>query len=347
MNNWKAEFWELKEYTKRREDVIVTRESLAVPEEKREEFYGLVERSQRAIACQVLGDLEARGRHLAGQCVKRRNQLIEGTNLKEFRLAATLESFMADPGAAMAKPAFGIILDGLQKNMSPEEMEELAGRQVVPFCKDLLRSAYEAWLYYGVVKALKPVRYYDVWSPDTVETQTVETDSVKVGFQVTSPERRMPETVFVTEDNRVFAIKSEVAEELDFYGVRPARCCDFSSGGNTVDQLAHRVLLIYGLKSADKAPLLANREKLYVLPSDLMCEFLLPEEMERARSAAQFIARIRTVRSRRPVQVLTYDGRGEFPPELMGDPMMPPIEKKEIGEDERKLKEVARLLTQD
>lgn len=114
-----------------------------------------------------------------------------------------------------------------------------------------------------------------------------------------------------------------------------------------MDQLAHRALLIYGLKSPDKVPLLANREKLYVLPSDLMCEFLLPEEMERPRPATQFITRIRTVRSRRPVQVLTCDGKGEFPSELMGDPMVPPIERREIGKDEGKLEDIARLLTQD
>ena len=72
MKDWKAEFWELKEYIKKREDLVVTEQSLAVPEGRREEFYGLVERSQKAMACQVLKDLEGQGRHLAGQCVRRR-----------------------------------------------------------------------------------------------------------------------------------------------------------------------------------------------------------------------------------------------------------------------------------
>ena len=343
----KAGFWGLKEYVDNSGDIIITSQSLAVPEERREGFYRLVENAQKGIARHVLGDLADKGERLAERCARRQEQLIEGTDLKGFHLPRTLESFMADPMLTMAKPAFGIILEGLQKELSFKEMEEQAARQVVPFCKDLLRAAYEAWLYYGVVKALRPVRYYGIWSPDTVELQVMETDTVNVGSQVTSPERRMPETDFVTEDDQVFARKSEVAEELDFYGVRPARCCDFSSGGNTVDQIAHRVLLIYRLRAVDQVPLLADRERLYVLPSDLMCEFLLPEEMEHPRAVAQFVSRIKTVRSRRPVQVLTADARGELPAGLMEDPMMPPIERRAIGGDEQKLEAVARRLEKE
>lgn len=343
-NDWKSAFGKLKAYTESCGDIVLTRQSLAVPERRREGFYGLLEETQKALGVELMGDEFRRGRELAGMCGQMRKRLITGTNLKEFRLASALENFMEDPEMTMAKPAFEIVLDGLQQGLSTEEMESRAGRQLVSFCRDLFRNAYEAWLYYGIVAALEPVRFYSVYSPDTVEVRAVDTESVTVGDQITSPERRMPEAVFVTEDNRIFAMKSEVARELDYYGIKITRRRDFSAGGNTVDQIAHRVLLLYRLESLERIPLLANRDKLYLLPNDLMCEFLLPEEMEQPYPVSLFVERIGTVRSRRPVQVLTWDERGAFPDGMEEDKTVAPVERRIIGQDEGKLREIAELL---
>ena len=126
----KAGFWGLKEYVDNSGDIIITSQSLAVPEERREGFYRLVENAQKGIARHVLGDLADKGERLAERCARRQEQLIEGTDLKGFHLPRTLESFMADPMLTMAKPAFGIILEGLQKELSFKEMEEQAGKVV-------------------------------------------------------------------------------------------------------------------------------------------------------------------------------------------------------------------------
>lgn len=322
----------------------MTRQSLTIPEKRREPFYSLVAEIQKDLAAGCLGDEFSQGKKLAKMCASMKERLIKGTNLKEFRLASALENFIRDPEMTMAKPAFGIILDGLQQGLSPEEIESRCVHQIIPFCRDLFRNGYEAWLYYGVVASLAPVHFYSVYSPDTVELQAVDTKSVTVGDQITSPERRMPEAVFVTEDNRIFAMKSEAARELDYYGIGVTRRRDFSAGGNTADQIAHRVLLLYRLESLEKIPLLADRDRLYLLPSDLMCEFLMPEEMERPHPLSLFVDRIGTVRSRRPVQVLTWDEKGQFPDGMTEDRAVAPIERRIIGQDDRKLKEIAELL---
>ncbi len=345
--DWQADFIRLKHFTETCGDIRVTGQSLSVPGGRKAEFYRLTEQARKALGMQVLGEYGRMGKQLVRKFSGMRQQMLAGTNLKEFCLADAVENLLEDPEAAMAKQAFGIVLDGLQQGLSPKDMEESARRQVVPYCKDLLRNLYEAWLYYGIVAAMKPVRFYGVCSPDTVSMEAVDTDRIAAGFQTASPERRMPEAVFVTEDGRVFAMKSEAAEELDCYGERPGRCRDLSAGGNTVDQIAHRVLLLYRIDSAEHVPLLANREKLHILPSDLMCEFLLPEEMERPLSAAGFEKRIRTVRSRRPVQVLTWDENGAFPDGFLKDsPGVPPVfvERRIVGTDEGKLMEIAGIL---
>ncbi len=345
---WQACFFRLKQFTETYEAIKVTRQSLFVPEESKAEFYRLAEETQKALGMQVLGKYEEVGKKLVHKFRNTRQQIIAGSNLKEFRLASAVENLVEDPELAMAKPAFGIILDGLQQGLSQEDMEEQARRQVIPFCKDLLRNLYEAWLYYGIVEALRPVKFYGVYSPDTIDMQAVETEKIVAGFQAASPERRMPEAIFITEDGFIFAMKSEVAEELDSYGERPGRCRDLSAGGNTVDQIAHRVLLLYRMESVEKVPLLANREKRYILPNDMMCEFLLPEEMERPLSAAIFEKRIRTIRSRRPVQILTWDEKGTFPAGFLQDsPMAPQILTKRtiVGMDEGKLREICQTIS--
>ena len=281
---------------------------------------------------------------IAGQCAYVRESLIRLSGLKEFRFPSGLENLIADPEKTLAKPIFDLTLDGLQKGLSSEEMEVRAADTLIPFCRELFRNAYEAWAYYGIIAALKPVKFYGIYSPDTVEVQTVSTDTIIVGAQITSPERRMPEAVFQTQDGRVFAVKNEVARELDFYGTKITRRRDTSSGGNTVDVIAHRVLLLYELAGIDKVSLIADRDKLFILPSDLTCEFLFPEEMEQPPWVAVFLQRINAVRSRRPVQVLTFDERGRFPEGMLADDTVPPMERKVIGLDPAKLLEVADLL---
>ena len=148
-------------------------------------------------------------------------------------LAAKLESFLSNPQAALAAPAFSPVLDALSGRLTEAEAEQEAARALARSCESLVRNAYEAWAYYGVIAELRPRRFWAVASFDGDDVRAVETDEVVAGWQAASPDRRVPEAVFQTEDGRLFAMKSEAARELDYYGFAATRGRDTSAGGNT------------------------------------------------------------------------------------------------------------------
>lgn len=343
--NWRTEFSGFREFLAGHPEIRITKKSLAIPKEQREAFYARLEGISRALAESLLGDRAAEGAEMAARCQAVRKELLMQTGLKELRLPSALENWIVSPASVLARPVFGLMLDGIQQRLPEEEIEVRAARELRSFAGDLFRNAYEIWAYYGIVAALKPVRFYGIQSPDTVQVNVVDTDMVQVGYQVTSPERRLPEAVFETADGRTFAMKSESAGEIAFYGTKIHRKQDFSSGGNTADELTHRVLLLYRLEKKEEAGLLANREKLYIRPADLMCEYLLPEEMSGSYSVSGFVERMRTIRSRRSVQVLTLDERGEFPKEMAEDPAVPKWERVVVGCDREKLAQIAEKLS--
>lgn len=344
MPDWAEGYSKLRTFVSERADIRMTEKSLSIPRIHREEFYRRIDEIGVSLAREVLGKQTEEAVRLASMCEQVRSDLVRQSNLKAFRLSASLENLIADPQTALAKPILGLILDGLQQRLCKEELESRAAQAMVPYARDLMRNAYEAWCYYGIVKMLKPVRFYGIYSADTVEVVPVETDEIRVGWQVTSSERRMPEAVFETEDGRTFAMKSEVGMEVSYYGMRITKKQDFSSGGNTMDQIAHRSLLLYQLEDKDSVGLLADRGKLYIRPTDLTCEVLLPDEMEKPYLASQFVQRINMVRSKRPVQVLTLDERGEFPAGMLNDPGVAPIERHVIGYESGRLEKIAELL---
>jgi hypothetical protein len=321
--------------------------SLSVPRDLREEFYGLIAVTQRALAADVLGegvieDISSMAR-AAGEV---RDAIVERSDLNAFHLPQELETLIADPAEALAKPAFGMVLDALQNDWDAEAVVARAVSELPHHASVLRRCAYEAWAYYGVVLALEPVHFKEVFSRNTVDTETVATGEITVGRQITSPERRMPEAVFECADGRVFAMKSEVARELDYYGVKIKRRRDMSLGGNSVDQIAHRVLLLYRVKSLDEAPLVADRDHLKVLASDLMLEALQPEDMGPGLAASMFLERLETMHSKRLVQVLTETDEGGFPDEVMADPRAKLFERTAIGRDANALKTIAGKLSE-
>ncbi len=342
--DWAEKFWELRAFVSDHDDIRMTEKSLSVPRAYRDEFYGQIDGIGAMLSQKILGGRTEEAIRLASMCGEVRDELVRQSNLKSFRLSASLENLIAAPRTALVKPVLGLILDGLQQGLDEEEMESRAAQAITPYARDLMRNAYEAWCYYGIVKMLKPVHFYGIYSADTVEVIPVETEEIRAGWQITSPERRMPEAVFETEDGRTFAMKSEVGMEVSYYGMRITKKQDFSSGGNTMDQIAHRSLLLYRLADKDSAGLLADRGKLYIRPTDLTCEVLLPSEMEKPYLASQFVQRINMVRSKRPVQVLTVDERGEFPEGMLQDPGVASIERRVIGYESERLREVAKLL---
>ena len=79
-------------------------------------------------------------------------------------------------------------------------------------------------------------------------------------------------------------------------------------------------------------------------PIDLLVEVLEPNDMGYPAYVSRFVERVNAARSRRPVQVVTFDESGEFPAGLLEDDSVVPIERRTVGFDEGKLADIARLL---
>lgn len=324
--------------------ISVTRTGLAVPASVRDRFYGLVAEVQRGLTEQALGERMDAAKRTASMCESVRGRLLSCSGLGELKLPATLEAFLADPVSALEKPSFCLVLDAVQGACAFDELEARADAEIPMFCKTLERCAYELWAYLGIVLALEPKRFFAVYSPDTVEVHAVDTGSVVIGAQITSPERRMPEAVFETKDGRFFAMKTEAARELDYYGTRIERRRDTSAGGNTAELLGHRVLLLYRLAALDDVDVVADREKHKLVCPDLFCEMLQPAEMAYPTFVSAFVERINAVRSRHPVQVVCREAGGSFPDGMLEDENVAPIDCRVIGYDEAGLSCIAGLL---
>lgn len=341
---WEESFSALRGFVDSHDRIRMTRQSLSVPVEVRGEFYELVDQVQMQLTRAVLASEADEAVRLAAMCGDVKERLMQMSGLAEFGLGATLERFADNPMRALAKPAFGIALDALQRGSGAEDIALRAREELLPFNATLQRCAYEAWAYCGIVAALNPKRFYAVHSPDTVELHAVSTDSITIGSQVSSPERRIPEAVFETDDGRFFAMKTEAAHELDFYGVRIERRRDTSAGGNTAGLLSHRALLLYRLGSLADVQVVADRGQMKLVPPDLFCEVLLPAEMEYPAYVSAFVERINAVRSRRPMQVLRKTGEGSFPDGMLEDRNVAPLEVRTVGYEEAELKRIADLL---
>lgn len=327
MAGFEQEFCELERFVGESEGLRVTATSLSVPRGVRPEFYGRVERVQRALADEVLGRAAGEGTsprigaddlaQVAARCAQVRRTLCDQAGLSQFKLASMLEALLDDPARETARPLFSCVLDALQQRLGAEALKVRAAEVLVPHAELLWRNAYEAWAYYGVVARLDPVRFHAVFTPDMRQVRTVPTERVEVAVQASSPTLRLPEAVFETAHGRTFAMKSEAAHELDFYGFKNRRRRDSSSGGNTADLMTHRVLLLWELPSVEAAGFVADRDKSRVTPPDLTVEALLPADLATPAYASAFVERINAVRSRRPVQVLAPFGAAL--PEGMAD----------------------------
>lgn len=297
---------ELRAWTADHEAIAVAPGSLSVPEPLRGEFYGRVDAVQQRLAEEALGDRIEEACSVARACAEVRDEVLDATGLASFTLAARLESFLKDPRTALAAPAFSSVLDALSGRLSAQEAGQEAKSSLLSGCESLVRNAYEAWAYYGIIAEMRPRKFWAVSSFDGSDARAVETDEVVVGWQATSPDRRVPEAVFETEGGRLFAMKSEAARELDYYGFSTSRGRDTSAGGNTRDLLGHRVLLVYEMRSLDEVPVMVDRQKRIQRPCDLACTVLDPEQMRNPAYFGTFLARLRGLRSRRPVQVVPY-----------------------------------------
>ena len=102
--------------------------------------------------------------------------------------------------------------------------------------------------------------------------------------------------------------------------------------------------MAYIFPSPQEVGLIADAEKNYVRPTDLTCSFLLPREMENEYLFSSFVRHLCTVRSLRPVQVLSFDDRGYLPASEAVGQHIPQWERSIVGYNADLLRQLATKL---
>ena len=344
---WGRSLAQLRRWASDTEGVSLSPSSLSVAAPVRQAFYAQVDEVADLLAAEVLGERLPQAMRLAGELADLRGELLAASGLGAYRLPERLEHFLFDGHRALAEPLTSLVVDGVSGRVPLAEVHGLAASEAARSADVLMRCAYEAWAYLGMMAALHPVRFWAVASEDGRRLAAVPTDEVRMGWQVPFRELRHPEAVFETADGRVFACKCEAAREIDYYDVMAPPARDTSAGGNTENLMGHRVLLLYRLDGVqDMRPLVDRKEKCQV-PADLACTVLAPAEMSSPSHLGAFISRLRILRTKRPVTVLAYEDPAAFPTEMAEDAQVPPVEFKAVGLSREALASVAASLTPD
>ncbi|MEC4294554.1 hypothetical protein [Adlercreutzia shanghongiae] len=344
VGSWGSALEALRQWASAQEGVKLAPGKISVPKPVREEFYRRVGHVQELLAERVLGDELAEAEMLASRLSSVRGDLCRSAGLSRYALAPRLEQFVEDPREAAARPLQALVLDAASGLVPLAEVDG-AAREVAraPF-EVLLRAAYEAWVYLGVVSALGPVRFWAVAAGGPDSLAAVETDEVRAGWQVPSRELRVPEAMFRTREGETYALKMECAREIDYYDVMAPLARDTSAGGNTYELLSHRVLLLYRLADERAVVPVVDRKEKHQVHCDLAVSVLAPREMENRSYLGAFIQRAQKLRIKRPLQVVTYGAAKGFPPEMADDPAAPAVCCRQVGLDEEALGAIAREL---
>ena len=338
---WQEAYEALTAYVGGNEAIRISPTSLRIPKPEREAFYSRVDDVVEKLAAGLAGERLGEAAALAKELEAIRQRIYSSSNLRAWRLPMSIENLIRSPEKAASQPLFEQVLDALQYGRRTEELEDRAGQVLFPFLKDLHRCTYEAWAYLGIVEAWHPVRFYGIVTTDFTSLTVAEADEVTMGYQQSSPDKRLPEMAFETEAGETLAIKTETGLELDAYGEKVSREKGYSSGGNTVNELAHRVLLTYRFPNPQSVGFLADAEKGFVRPTDLTCTFLLPSEMENEYLYSSVVRHLNAVRSLRPVQLLSFDPNGRFPTIENRNLSLPNWERTVIGYEKKQLEQVA------
>ena len=324
---WGEALVELRQWAQERDGVSVTPQMLSVAAPLRGEFYERVGAIQHQIVDAVLTDGERVSMGLLADALAAVcEDLSRAAGLAKVALPGRLEAFAANPAKALAVPLQSVVIDALSGRVALSEADGQARRCVRATADALARGAYEAWVYLGVLASLGLVRVWAVGCGDGQTACVAPTDVLTMGAQVPSRERRFPEAVVRCVDGRVFALKCEAAREIDYYDALTPVARDTSAGGNTAGMLGHRVLLLYQLESPEKVQATVDRKQRLQRFADLAVEVLAPAEMENPSYLGAFIARLRTLRTRRPLTVVSYDEAARFPRAMEADGEVPPVE---------------------
>lgn len=328
---WSAALHELQQWVQTQEGLELTPTKLSAPKSSREAFYDRVGGVQGLLAEVVLGDDLAQAEPLAHQLNATREAFCQATGLGRYSFAPRLEQFIADPYGAATRPLQSVVIDAVSGFLVSDQLESAARQAVQAPFAGLLRNAYEAWVYLTALLALDPVQIWAVDTDGADQTVAIPSDEVRVGWQKPSRELRLPEAVMRTKNGETFAVKTECAREIDYYDTLEPPARDTSAGGNTHELLCHRMLLVYRLTDESVVAPVVDRKKKVQTHCDLALEVLSSGEMTTPTYLGAFIQRAQKLRTKRPIQALTYDSDARFPAEMAADPQVPAVAVHEVG----------------
>ena len=245
--------------------IEVSRTGLAVPRECREGFYGLLADVRRELALRVVGESRVRrAEEEAHALLDSRARLVDRLGLEAYALPSALEKYCADVLDGGSQGFLTHQLSYVEGRLTASELGERARAEIALSFDRLEVAAYEACLAFEALNLLEPTRAYLALTPDARTVEAVPATRLELGYQQYSATLRLPEAVFECPSG-VVAVRFELSSEIDFYRSKPLRRRDYSSGGATQGVVGRRCLLAYRTYSAEAVPLLADRDRSYVM----------------------------------------------------------------------------------
>lgn len=282
----------VKRYVEEHSAIEFTATGSAIPRSEREGFFAQLNEARLALAREALGEASfarACSDHLAAvrERLKREYGLSAG-------IPSELKAFCANVEAASSDLAVDTMLSWLQGRLDDAACAEKVRATAAAECDRLAKAAYELWQYLTVVDLLAPTEAYLASTPDQESVVLTPTTSFSVGAQAYSPVLRLPELVLVCEKG-VFGLRFELATEVDFYGTKPLRRRDYSTGGDSRDMVGRRYGLIYRFAGLDAVPIVVNRDKTLVVPPRALVGAMFPDDVEQTLYCRGTIQRVLTL----------------------------------------------------
>lgn len=273
--------------------IEITATSTAIPRQYREEFFDKLKSARLALAREVLGVDEFS--ESCRQHVAQVRQRLEEAYGLTVSIPAELEVFCGDALDGASTLSTSDLLSMLQH---PERAEGLTSSLVTALTTEhdrLSKAAFELWVYLKVIDSFKPKRIYSTRTFDEQTVVLAPVSSHAVGSQEYSALIRIPELV-IECDQGVFAFKFELASEIDFYGDRPLRRRDYSTGGDSRDMVGRRYTLVYRCADLDSVPVTANRDTGHMVFPLAMFATIFPGDMDTNLFCRATIQRMQTLK---------------------------------------------------
>ena len=275
-------------------EIEMTATGTAIPRSCREGFFETVSSARKLAAQQIIGG-DGFAASSCERLSKARSRLKDSFGLAVV-VPSELEAYIADPLDGVSALTTDLFFGYLQGKVERDAFEVRLRSSIEEENRRLSCAAYETWLYLDTIAAFSPTRAYSTSTHDQKTVQVNPTDTLVLGRQDYSAVLRLPEIVLETGQGYV-GMKLELANEVDFYGSKPLRRRDYSTGGDSSNIVGRRYVLLYRIADLETVPLTANRDTGLVIPPLAMIAAIFPDDVEQNLYCRGTIQRVETLGS--------------------------------------------------